>query len=362
MTRHLQGQAVLALWLWAGLGGCGCAAINRQVDHWALQYKASMVLTRSVAFEPGAALPFYSAEELERLSRPPGPLAVAVAPLSRHRLGDTSLTQEELSFPSAIALRFPESNLARAYVYRQGELGARPVLLWVPGQHVAERDFPSLTEFFERSLAAGFDVVFYVPPYHLERTPAGFGSGDAFLASDFPDHLRAFAQELGDLRGLVAWLRARGVKELGAFGSSMGGTMVLRLVSWEPAFEFVTVMQPLVDWVALLRREEMAPVLARLRAQGVSDEDIVRVYQAVDPRNGRPQISAARISMLYGRYDQIALEGPLLSLKRLWGVRRLRVYERGHALITLGSRVFRDLSESLRVDRAALEFHRRFAR
>jgi hypothetical protein len=362
MGRHHERRAVLALGLWAGLAGSGCAAINRQMDHWALQYKAQMVLSRSLAFEPGAALPFHGADELERLSRPPRALQVAVAPLSRHRLGDASLTQEELSFDSAIPLRYPESNVARAYVYRQGALGARPVLLWVPGQHIAERDFESLHEFFGRALAAGFDVVFFVPPYHLDRTPAGFGSGDAFLATDFPDHLRAFAQELCDLRGLVAWLRARGVKELGAFGSSMGGTMVLRLVSWEPAFEFVTVMQPLVDWVALLRREEMAPVLARLRAQGVSDEDIVAVYQAVDPRNGRPQISSARICLLYGRYDQIALEGPLLSLRRLWGIRRLKVYERGHALITQGSRVYRDLGESLREDRAALESHRRFTR
>ena len=361
MNRHLGKRAVVAAALLSGLGGSGCAAINVRMDRFVLGQKARLVLSQELTFEPGAPLPFSSPEDLERLSRPSQPLRVTLAPLSRHRLGDSTLTQEELTFPSEHSLRYPEANVGRAYVFRQGELGARPVLLWVPGQNVSEGDFLSLDGYFRRALSAGFDVVFYVPPYHLERTPRAFGSGDAFLATAFPDHLMAFAQELCDLRGLVAWLRARGVQELGAFGGSMGATMVLRLITWEPLFDFVTVMQPLLDWVALLRQPEMAPVLSRLRAQGLSNEEIVRVYQAVDPRDGKPRISASRICLLYGRYDQLAQEGPLLSLKRLWGIRRVTAYERGHAFISLGSRPFHDLSESLRVDRGALEFHRRLA-
>lgn len=358
MTRNSQGfcRALAAVALAVAVSGC--AAVNRRIDHWALESKARMVLGQKLTWHPGIALPFRTEADLEALTRPAALPDVSLLPLSRHRMDDPGLVQEELRFTSRIALRFPEARVARAYVYRRGPLGARPALLWVPGQHVSDRDFGSLERFFEKALDRGLDVVFFVPPYHLERTPEGFGSGDAFLATDFIDHLNAFAQELSDLRALTAWLRARGVSELGAVGSSMGGTMVLRLIGWEPLFEFVTALQPVIDWNALIRRPEMAPVRARLSEQGVSDEDVMLVYQAIDPRTARPKISPARISLLYGRYDLIAPEGPLLSLKRLWGVERVCVYERGHAFITLGTQPYRDLGRSFDADLSALRWRR----
>ncbi|MBI5545820.1 MAG: hypothetical protein HY901_18170 [Deltaproteobacteria bacterium] len=352
------GAAALALAAALLLVGGGCAAINRQVDHWALEMKAEKVLGQQLTWRPGVELPYRTSAELERLTRPTGLPEVQIAPLRVHRQRDSMLIQEEVSFTSAIPLRLPESRVARAYVFRHGAWGERPVLLWVPGQNVSSADFLSLDRFFARALERGVDIVFFVPPYHLERTPQGYGSGDAFLATDFVDHLNAFAQELHDLRSLTAWIRAQGVRELGAFGSSMGGTMVLRLISWEPLFDFVTAMQPVIDWNALIRRPEMAPVRRRLAGQGVSDEDVMLVYHAIDPRTGTLQISPARLSLLYGRFDLIAPEGPILALKRRWGIKRVKVYDRGHAFITMGSRPFIDFGRSLDVDLTALRWRR----
>ncbi|HEY3450516.1 MAG TPA: prolyl oligopeptidase family serine peptidase [Myxococcales bacterium] len=358
MTPPLPSRAVAAAA--ALLLANGCAALNQQVDHWALEMKAQMVLGQKLTWTPGVDLPYRSSEELERLTRPRGLPEVSFTTLEpRHRLDDPTLVQEELRFTSAIPLRFPEAAVAKARVYRHGALGERTVLLWVPGQNVSERDFASFGAYFDQALQRDVDVVFFVPPYHLDRTPQGYGSGDAFLATDFIDHLHAFAQELSDLRSLTAWLRSRGVKDLGAFGGSMGGTMVLRLIGWEPLFDFVTAMQPVVDWNALIRRPEMEPVRARLRVQGVSDEDVMLAYHAIDPRTaGAPRISPQRISLLYGRYDLIAGEGPLLSLKRQWGVGRVRVYDRGHAFISFGGRPVRDVGASLEADLRALRWRR----
>ena len=57
--------------------------------------------------------------------------------MRRFRMPDSGLTQEVITFPSAISLDHAESNIARAYVYRHGRLGERPVVVWVPGQYVA---------------------------------------------------------------------------------------------------------------------------------------------------------------------------------------------------------------------------------
>jgi hypothetical protein len=150
-----------------------------------------------------------------------------------------------------------------------------------------------------------------------------------------------------------------GVENLGAFGGSMGGTMVLRLIGWEPVFDFVIAMQPVVDWNGVIRRPEMAPVRARLREQGISDEDVMLAYHAIDPRTApAPRISPRRVSLLYGRYDLIADEAAILSLKRKWGVGRVRVYDRGHAFITVGGKPIRDVGRALDVDLRALRWRR----
>ena len=65
-------------------------------------------------------------------------LLPAVAAMFVVRMDDPGLTQEIITFPSAIRLDHSESNTARAYVYRRGRLGERPVVVWVPGQYVID--------------------------------------------------------------------------------------------------------------------------------------------------------------------------------------------------------------------------------
>src|SRR4029077_825163 len=190
----------------------------------------------------GAPLPWTSEAELERITRPPGqPLTVTSQPLTRLRMRDPAIVQEVIAFASAVPLDHPESNTARAYVSRHGRLGERRVVWWFSGQYMTEVARVPMSWLIEAILRRGADVVLLVPPYHLERTPAGFSSGDAVLATSLPDHLRVFAQELSDLRRLAAWLRAQGVPALGGFGGSLGATILLRTVTWDDSLDFLTV-------------------------------------------------------------------------------------------------------------------------
>jgi hypothetical protein len=240
--------------------------------------------------------------------------------------------------------------VARAFLYRRGALGDRPVVLWVPGQSTSETDMPSLTALFERLLARGVDVVFYQPPYHLDRTPKGYGSGDAFLSTDFSDHLQVFAQALSDMRGLSAWLRAQGVKVLGGVGSSMGASLLVRMCSWSGGLDFLSSMIPVLRWDELIQTPEMSPVRSRLLAQGLTDQDVGRLYRAMDATGDRPRLDPSLISVLYGRFDRIAPETPILDWTRRWGVRRVRAYDRGHALFSANGSLPRELANSVADD------------
>jgi len=193
-----------------------------------------------------------------------------------------------------------------------------------------------------------------VPPYHLERTPAGFSSGDAVLATSLADHLGVFAQELSDLRRLIAWLRGRGVTTLGGFGGSLGGMLLLRVVTWDDALDFLTVFIPMIALGDLLAEPELTPLVQRLAAAGHSAAEMSGIYGSLDPTRASPRLSAARISVLYGRYDRVAREQRILEWARAWGVTRLQAYPRGHALALFTPSMYRDYARILDEDLRAL--------
>ncbi len=312
-------------------------------------------LAASVPLESGPP-PFADAAELEALTRPVGEPRMSRVPLTAHRLDrdEPKLTQEALVFPSAIQLAHPETNLARAYVYRLGPLGERPVILWVPGQFVSDVAFLFIDRFLDLALERGCDVVLYVPPYHLERTPRGAESGDTVLATTFADHLGVFAQGLSDLRTLTRWLRAQGVTQLGAFGGSLGASLLLRESTWEQPFEFMTLLIPILHWREVLNLPELAEVRARLLDLGYDEAAWGRFYDALDATGAPLALPAPRVAVLYGRFDRIASADAIEAWARAVGVKRLHAFNRGHGLALVTPALYDTYADLLDQDLDAL--------
>ena len=328
--------------------------VNELLDRRALSGMAGVAL-RGAQGPDQRPFPYADAEELEHLTRPPErALVVERAPMRRFRMNDDTLIQEVITFPSAIRLDHAESNTATAYVYRRGRLGERPVVVWVPGQYVVDLAMIPISWFTREIVRRGADVVLFVPPYHLERTPRGFRSGDAVFATSLSDHLNVFAQELGDLRRLVAWLRGQGVQTVGGFGGSAGAMLLLRMVTWEKSFDFLTVFIPMIHLAGVLDTPEAEPMRRRLGLEGRSMDEMKRVYAALDPTSAQPKISPARISVLHGRYDLVTPRSTVLAWARAWGVTRLLEYDRGHALALFTRRMYPDYAHLLEEDLRAL--------
>lgn len=337
---------------------CACAPVNTLVDHWALGALSDIAAQGRTG--PAGRLPFESAEQLERLTRPPDAEALEVAQGPQPQpIDDVRLAQEVLRFPSAVKLEHGSTNTAVAHVFRRGAWGERPVLLWVPGVSIGFADWPGLTEYFSLILEAGADVVLLEPPYHFSRAPEGTGSGEVFLSTDYADHLGAFAQAISDVRRLARWLRGQGVEVLGAFGSSMGGGVVMRAATFDPAFDFLVLKQPLVDWNTVIQTEEMDGARKRIEAQGVTPEVMARAYSALDSRRDRPRVAPERISLLYGRFDLVAPPAQARSLAEEWGISEVVTYPRGHALIMWGGLPYRDVPRMVRRHLDALRLSKR---
>jgi hypothetical protein len=163
-----------------------------------------------------------------------------------------------------------------------------------------------------------------------------------------------FAQELSDLRRLVAWLRSQGVSTVGGFGGSVGAMSLLRIATWERSFDFLTVFIPMIRLAAVLDGPDTEPMRQRLREEGRSVGEMKRVYAALDPSLDRPRMDPARISVLYGQYDLVATAPTTEAWARAWGVTRLLPYHRGHALALFNRQMYKDYGRLLDEDLRAL--------
>jgi hypothetical protein len=347
-------SAILLIALAIGVPlAAGTRLVNEVLDGRSIAAMAAVTASRSHGPILDGA-PYANATELELLTRPDTVgLAVSAQPLRRFRLDEPGLTEELVSFASAIRLDHPESNLARAYVYRHGQLGQRPVVLWVPGQYVMDLASIPISWFTRQIVRRGADVVLLVPPYHLERSPAGFSSGDAVFATSLKDHLNVFAQELSDLRRLVVWLRAQGVRTLGGFGGSVGALTLLRTASWDK-LDFLTVFIPIVRLASLLDQPEADPMRRRIATEAPSADLVIDAYAALGPGPGPSLLDPGRISVLYGRYDRVTTEAQVTAWAATWGVHRLHAYPRGHALSLFTPSMYADYARILDDDLRAL--------
>jgi hypothetical protein len=328
---------------------------NEFVDRRGIALMAEVAARGGPAAARERPVPYATSRALEVLTRPPAaPLTVSVEPMQHYRLKDANLTQEVLTFPSAIRLDHPESNTARVYVYRHETLGRRPVVLWMTGQYTSALAMVPISWLIERATARGVDVVMLVPPYHLERSPAGSVSGDAVLATSLADHMNSYAQGLSDLRGLVRWLRAQGVSTLGGFGGSAGAMLLLRMVTWDRSLDFLTLFNPMLRIGDVLNRPDAEPARARLEADGHRLEEVQRVYASLDSPADRPTLAAGRLSVLYGRFDQLALEATTRTWAERWGISRVLPHDCGHSLALLERDMYRDYAAQLDQDLRAL--------
>jgi hypothetical protein len=167
------------------------------------------------------------------------------------------------------------------------------------------------------------------------------------------DHLNVYAQELSDVRRLITWLRAQGVRTLGGFGGSLGALMLLRTATWD-RLDFLTVFIPMIRLASVLDQPQADPLRRRIAAEARSPDVILSAYAALDPGPGRSLVDPGRISVLYGRYDQVATKAQTIAWARAWGVSRLHEYNRGHALALFTPSMYADYARLLDEDLRAL--------
>lgn len=272
-----------------------------------------------------------------------------VSDLSTEPLGrwDVTLAQGQRIAPQKLSL----GSTPLFYHYRS-PLGVKPegeqrkAILWVPGFGVSDFAFNFIQKFFLIALEQGYDVLFYVLPYHLERTVPGKKEGEGLFGSDNRANLETVRNSLIELQLGLQFLKDQGITSIGAWGGSVGASYLM-LLSTRYNFEHLAVMIPLLDWRTLLVNGEMQPVYQRFLQKGFSPDLLNRVYGLMSPWEYPLGLSPSRFAILYARLDQLTPSSVTLEYGSRYPQAKLMGYDESHTTILLNEQVYKDYGKFL---------------
>lgn len=140
----------------------------------------------------------------------------------------------KLSYKSPVKTIYDENNEVISYVYKPKKECKRVIILLHYLFEKVRLTQRILSLYF---VAHNFCAVQFTLPYHLERTPEGYSSGELFLTSDPHQNFEAYRQAVIDLRVLADFLNFREIDKIGITGISLGALVLNTLMGVDSRFK-----------------------------------------------------------------------------------------------------------------------------
>jgi len=229
------------------------------------------------------------------------------------------------------------------YVMQQKPWENSKVILWIPGFGVSNMAFTFLKKFFISEIKDGYNIVIYIPPYHMDRQEKGKAAGNGLLSSSPLDNVQKMVNSVKELRMGYRYLEHRKVQSISMWGGSMGGAFALMLQSLED-FDHLSLMIPVLDWNSFITPESVLP---QYLEAGFNKNLIAEAYGLISPVNYKLTITPQKVQIEAAEFDQL---NPIEEIKNYCTVNKIRnfsIYPSGHATILLYRDVYRDYEKFL---------------
>ncbi len=140
----------------------------------------------------------------------------------------------KLTYKSPVKTVYDENNTVVSYVYKPKKECNRVIIFL---HYLFEK-----VRLTQRILSLYFTAhnycsVEFTLPYHLERTPEGYSSGELFLTSDSHQNFESYRQAVIDLRALADFLNFRNIDKIGIAGISIGALVLNTLMGVDSRFK-----------------------------------------------------------------------------------------------------------------------------
>lgn len=331
------------------LGCTSCATIQKQLDIYGIKGDVSYIGNH---FTPGSSAElsaFLDTASLERETRPCFSAIVRTEPCTRvpEPLSQDNRLHERLVFPSVITHDEGPDSAVFYVCKRFPTLAGRNVILWVPGMGIAEYAFRFIDRFFKVEMARDYDIVLYVPPYHLERAEKGKGNGRGFFTADTRKNARVMFACVQELRTMCGYLHEKNVKSIGAWAGSTGASTILLCGQFEP-LDHLCMMIPVLDWKrSLLDNQFMKGVKSRVISAGFDTAQLSAAYALMSPSHLPLPLSPRRTQIFFARYDQLNDPAIALDYAAKNGISNIIGYPRSHSTQLFDGKMIKDYGRFL---------------
>lgn len=322
-----------------------CTSLQKGIDRYSLYRNKKAILKDFSPGNPDSLARYIAGFNLEDLTAvPPGTAPYSITPLEKwHISSGKMLTYEKWTFKSGFFKdKLPGDALF--YVIKQSDLQNSSVILWVPGFGISNTAFMFVKNFFTAEINAGYNIVIYVPPYHMERQLKGKSPGSGLITASPLHTITEMINAVKELRMVYTYLKSRKVTDIGTWGGSMGGALTLMLQSVE-AIDSMGLMIPVLNWNTFITPEEEFP---RYRKAGFSKELLTQAYHLISPIRYPLTVSPERIQIEAAEFDQLNPIDDIIEYSRKHGIKNIYTYKSAHASILLNKKIYPDYAEFLK--------------
>ncbi|MCS6831093.1 MAG: alpha/beta hydrolase family protein [bacterium] len=263
-----------------------------------------------------AAQPAPEPEEWFRYS--PQPVEAAVQTLSA--AGEN--THLLVRFPSLVRTdEYPQNQTVYAEVFIPHAGQKMPAVVILHSWGVQKPDIElSLARALVRR---GFVAAVMTLPYHIQRTPSGYLSGELMIVPD-PKQMRdTMRQAVLDAMRLIDWLQSQpqvASDRVGVVGISLGAIVSALVLGVETRVKAGALILGGANLAHILWRSPLTMnVRGELRSKGFSYEQLRREMESVEPLTFLRGQYGERVLMVNGRYDLVIPREDAIALRRALG-------------------------------------------
>ncbi|MEJ5251216.1 MAG: alpha/beta hydrolase family protein [Chthonomonadetes bacterium] len=260
---------------------------------------------------------------------PPQPVAAEVV-----RLHDSAENTHLLvRFPSLMKTpQYPQNQTVFAEVFVPNHGQRMPAVVILHSWGVQK---PDIELSLARTLARrGFVTAVMTLPYHIQRTPSGYLSGELMIVPDV-EHMRTtMRQAVLDTMRLVDWLQSQpqvASDRLGIVGISLGAIVSALVLGVENRLQAGVLVLGGANLAHVLWRSPLTlGIRSELRGKGIGYERLREELLSVEPLHFLRGQYGDRVLMINGRYDMVIPREDADALRRALGEGPILWLNTGH--------------------------------
>jgi len=171
-------------------------------------------------------------------------------------------------------------------------------------------------------------------PYHIQRTPSGYLSGELMIVPDIRQMRDTMRQAVLDAMRLIDWLQSQPQVEpgkIGIVGISLGAIVSALVLGVETRVQSGVLVLGGANLAHVLWRSPLTMnVRGELRSKGIGYERLREEMASVEPLTFLHGQYGDRVLMVNGRYDLVVPREDALALRRALGEGPILWLNTGH--------------------------------